>query len=93
MHLCHIRAPHVHKCAYMLVSDDAQDKIEKPSLDIWQQGGAVITAIIQLLDSETMVASAAQPQPPKGAAKGKAGGHGQKGKKMGNLGGKDFTLT
>lgn len=75
------------------MSDDAQDKIEKPSLDIWQQGGAVITAIIQLLDSETLVASAAQPQPPKGAAKGRAGGHGGKGKGKGKLGGKDFTIA
>lgn len=74
------------------MSGDAQDKIEKPSLDIWQQGGAVITAIIQLLDSETLVASAAQPQPPKAATKGRAGGHGQKGKGKGKLDGKDFAL-
>ena len=69
----------------------AQDKIEQPSMDIWQQGGAVITAIIQLLESETMVAVAAQPQAAKGATKGKAAGHGRKGKGRLDVG--DFAVS
>ncbi|KAK9844162.1 hypothetical protein WJX81_006552 [Elliptochloris bilobata] len=56
-----------------------QAKIEQPSLDIWQQGGPVIAAIIQLLDSETMVA--VKPQPSGSSnGKGKAAAHGHKGK-------------
>jgi len=48
-----------------------QDKFERPSLDLWEQGGAIIAAIMQLLDSETMVAAGPQPPASSAGSKGK----------------------
>ncbi len=58
-----------------------QDKFERPLLDLWEQGGAIIMAIMQLLDSETMVAAGPQPPASSAGSKGKGARSAKSGKR------------